>query len=72
MSDAPAPGRVCCGSWPTPARDGVVNVLGARSRGIDSGLHGVGKASIHDLTPDDIVVAPGFTRSLGVSTDRNS
>src|ERR1700756_2786943 len=46
----------------------VDNVLDILSGGIDAELHGVGKASIHDLTPDDIVVAPGFTRSLGVST----
>ena len=28
-------------------------------------LLGLGKASIGDLTPDDIVVPPGFTRTLG-------
>jgi hypothetical protein len=26
---------------------------------------GLGKASIRDLTPGDIVVPPGFTRTLG-------
>ena len=33
--------------------------------GIDSALLGLGKASIRDLTPDDIVVPPGFARTLG-------
>jgi hypothetical protein len=25
-----------------------------------------GHSSVHDLTPDDIVIPPGFTRALGV------
>ena len=33
--------------------------------GIDSALLGLGKASIRDLTPDDLVIPPGFTRTLG-------
>jgi heme/flavin dehydrogenase (mycofactocin system) len=48
---------------------GVENVLDILSGGIDSALRGISKASIHDLTPDDIVVPPGFTRGLGISTD---
>jgi L-lactate dehydrogenase (cytochrome) len=51
---------------------GVENVLDVLSGGIDSALRGISKASIHDLTPDDIVVPPGFTRRLGVSTDPGS
>jgi heme/flavin dehydrogenase (mycofactocin system) len=45
---------------------GVENVLDILSGGIDSALRGLGKASIHDLSPDDILVPPGFLRSLGV------
>src|SRR2546430_6951031 len=44
---------------------GVENVLDVLRGGIDSALLGLGKASIGDLTPDDIVVPPGFTRTLG-------
>ena len=41
------------------------NVLDILRGGIDSALLGLGKAAIRDLTPDDIVVPPGFTRTLG-------
>ncbi|MGV0834110.1 pre-mycofactocin synthase MftD [Mycolicibacterium thermoresistibile] len=45
---------------------GVENVLDILRGGIDSALMGLGRASVHDLTPDDVVVPPGFTRALGV------
>ncbi|MDT5012518.1 MAG: pre-mycofactocin synthase [Mycobacterium sp.] len=51
---------------------GVENVLDILQGGIDSALRGIGKASIHDLTTDDVVVPAGFTRALGVTTDRSS
>ena len=44
---------------------GVENVLDILRGGIDSTLLGLGKASIHDLTPDDVIMPPGFTRRLG-------
>jgi heme/flavin dehydrogenase (mycofactocin system) len=44
---------------------GVENVLDILRGGIDSALLGLGKASIGDLTPDDVVVPPGFTLTLG-------
>ncbi|HZQ31506.1 MAG TPA: pre-mycofactocin synthase MftD [Mycobacterium sp.] len=44
---------------------GVENVLDVLHGGIDSALRGLGKASIHDLTPEDVVIPPGFTRTLG-------
>ena len=40
---------------------GVENVLDILRGGIDSALLGLGKASVGDLTPDDVVVPPGFT-----------
>jgi heme/flavin dehydrogenase (mycofactocin system) len=46
---------------------GVENVLDILRGGIDSALLALGHSSIHDLTPDDIVVPPGFTRALGAS-----
>jgi L-lactate dehydrogenase (cytochrome) len=44
---------------------GVENVLDILRGGIDSALLGLGHASIRDLTPDDLMVPPGFTRTLG-------
>ncbi len=44
---------------------GVENVLDILRGGIDSALLGLGHSAIHDLTPDDIVIPPGFTRTLG-------
>jgi isopentenyl diphosphate isomerase/L-lactate dehydrogenase-like FMN-dependent dehydrogenase len=46
---------------------GVENVLDLMRNGIDSALLGLGKSSIHDLTPDDVIVPPGFTRRLGIA-----
>jgi hypothetical protein len=43
----------------------VENVLDILCGGIDSTLLGLGRSSIHDLTPDDLVIPPGFTRTLG-------
>jgi pre-mycofactocin synthase len=45
---------------------GVENVLDIMRGGIDSALLGLGKASVHDLTPDDVVTPAGFGRELGV------
>jgi isopentenyl diphosphate isomerase/L-lactate dehydrogenase-like FMN-dependent dehydrogenase len=44
---------------------GVENVLDLLRGGIDSAVLGLGHASIHDLSPADLVVPPGFTRRLG-------
>jgi len=44
---------------------GVENVLDILRGGIDSALLALGHSSVHDLTPDDVVVPPGFTRALG-------
>lgn len=44
---------------------GVENVLDVLRNGIDSALLGLGRASIGDLSPDDVVMPPGFTRRLG-------
>jgi heme/flavin dehydrogenase (mycofactocin system) len=44
---------------------GVENVLDILRGGIDSALLGLGRSSIHDLTPGDLIIPPGFTRTLG-------
>ncbi|MBS4101105.1 pre-mycofactocin synthase MftD [Tsukamurella paurometabola] len=45
---------------------GVENVLDVLRSGIDSALLGLGKASIDELGPDDLIVPDGFHRPLGV------
>jgi len=47
---------------------GVENVLDVLRSGIDSALMALGVASVHDLTPDHVLIPDGFTRALGVST----
>jgi L-lactate dehydrogenase (cytochrome)/glycolate oxidase len=47
---------------------GVQNVLDILRGGIDSALLGLGHSSADDLTADDLVIAPGFARTLGATT----
>jgi pre-mycofactocin synthase len=47
---------------------GVENVLDILRGGIDSALRSLGTASVRDLTPDDVVVPPGFAHIPGVLT----
>ena len=56
---------------------GVENVLDVLRGGIDSALLGLGKSSIHELTPDDVIVPPGLhprprSRRCGGPTDLDS
>jgi heme/flavin dehydrogenase (mycofactocin system) len=44
---------------------GVENVLDLMRSGIDACLLGLGRSSIRDLSPDDLVIPPGFTRRMG-------
>jgi isopentenyl diphosphate isomerase/L-lactate dehydrogenase-like FMN-dependent dehydrogenase len=44
---------------------GVENVLDILRNGVDSALLGLGKASVQDLGRDDVIIPPGFARSLG-------
>jgi pre-mycofactocin synthase len=44
---------------------GVENVLDILRGGINSALLGLGRASVHELSPADVVVPPGFSRVLG-------
>ena len=41
---------------------GVQNVLSILRSGMDEALLGLGRSSVHDLTRDDVLVPPGFTR----------
>ncbi len=44
---------------------GVENVLDVLRGGIDSALLGLGRSSVRELSRDDVVIPPGFTRALG-------
>jgi len=44
---------------------GVENVLDILRAGIDSALLGIGRSSVKDLTPNDLVIPPDFERRLG-------
>ena len=44
---------------------GVENVLDILRNGVDSTLLGLGRSAVQELTPDDVLVPPGFVRSLG-------
>ncbi|MFC4000517.1 pre-mycofactocin synthase MftD [Prauserella oleivorans] len=43
---------------------GVHNVLEILRQGIDSTLYGLGRKSIHELSPEDVVVPGDFTRGM--------
>ena len=45
---------------------GVENVLDIFRNGVDSTLLGLGRSAVHELTPDDVLIPPGFARNLGV------
>ena len=45
----------------------VENVLDILRGGIESALLGLGRASIHDLSADDLIIPPGFSRRLGAT-----
>ncbi|WP_375404893.1 pre-mycofactocin synthase MftD [uncultured Amnibacterium sp.] len=44
---------------------GVENVLDIMRGGLDSAVLGTGHASVHELSPDDIVIPAGFSRTIG-------
>ena len=43
---------------------GVRNVFGVLRDGIDSTLLALGRPSVHDLSPDDIIAPAEFTRGV--------
>src|SRR6201996_5827585 len=46
---------------------GVENVLDILRGGIESALLGLGHSSVHDLSADDVIIPPGFTRTVGAA-----
>jgi heme/flavin dehydrogenase (mycofactocin system) len=51
---------------------GVENVLDILRGGIDSALLGLGRSSVNELSPDDVVMPPEFARPLGVPASSES
>jgi L-lactate dehydrogenase (cytochrome)/glycolate oxidase len=64
-ADAVMIGRAYLWGLAANGQAGVENVLDILRGGIDSAVLGLGHSSIHDLSPDDILVPPGFTRTAG-------
>jgi pre-mycofactocin synthase len=58
-------GRAYLWGLAADGQSGVENVLDLLRMGIDSALLGLGKASIAELTPDDLLIPDGFARRLG-------
>jgi len=48
---------------------GVENVLDILRNGIDSALLGLGHSDVSELSPDDLIIPPGFTRRLGTALE---
>ena len=46
---------------------GVENVLDIFRGGIDSALRGLGRSAVTELGPADVLVPPGFARTLGAT-----
>jgi len=47
---------------------GVENVIDIMRSGIDSAVLGLGHSSIHDLSPEDLIIPRDFARALGVKS----
>jgi heme/flavin dehydrogenase (mycofactocin system) len=58
-------GRAYLWGLAAAGQSGVENVLDIMRAGIDSALLGLGRASVAELAPDDVVVPQGFERRLG-------
>jgi len=48
---------------------GVENVLDILRSGLEATLRGLGKSSVHELGPADVVMPPDFRRDLGASSE---
>jgi len=54
-------GRAYLWGMAASGQQGVSNVLEILRQGISETLYGLGRASVHDLTRDDVIVPEGFT-----------
>jgi isopentenyl diphosphate isomerase/L-lactate dehydrogenase-like FMN-dependent dehydrogenase len=53
-------------------QSGVENVLDLLRDGLGSAMVGLGRPSVTDLSPDDLVIPAGFERSLGTTAIANA
>src|SRR5690348_8183561 len=58
-------GRAYLWGLAAEGQPGVENVLDIMRSGVDSALLGLGRSSVRELTAADVVIPPGFTRTLG-------
>ena len=58
-------GRAYLWGLAAAGQPGVENVLDILRNGIDSALLGLGRSSIAELSPDDLIIPTGFARALG-------
>jgi pre-mycofactocin synthase len=56
-------GRAYLWGLAAAGQPGVENVLDILRNGIDSALLGLGRSSVAELSPDDLIIPPGFTLS---------
>lgn len=59
-------GRAYLWGLAAAGQPGVENVLDILRSGVDSALMGLGRASVHDLSAEDVLIPAGFARALGV------
>jgi pre-mycofactocin synthase len=62
-------GRAYLWGLAAAGQPGVENVLDIMRNGIDSALLGLGHASTSELSPDDLIIPPGFTRRPGATME---
>ncbi len=62
-------GRAYLWGLAAAGQPGVENVLDVLRAGIESALLALGRASTTELTPDDLIIPPGFTRRLGAALE---
>ncbi|HEX4831406.1 MAG TPA: pre-mycofactocin synthase MftD [Trebonia sp.] len=58
-------GRACLWGLGANGQAGVENVLDLLRSGLDACLLGLGRPSVAELSPEDLVIPEGFTRRLG-------
>ena len=56
-------GRAYLGGLAAGGEKGVTNVLQILRSGVEETLLGIGRASVHDVTADDLIIPADFTRS---------
>jgi FMN-dependent dehydrogenase len=62
-------GRAYLWGLAAAGQPGVENVLDIMRAGIESALLWLGRASTSEISPEDVLVPPGFARALGTSPE---